>query len=208
MAEETVDEAIKTFQLKPKTVTLSDISGARLPEMVTSGKCRTTKVPVIGAHGFSPALPSQLMEVYPIETDVAQHLSSSYGDRAWAILESSSRPARLLPSFPILEDEIRYVVRAEAACTVEDVISRRTRLSFLDVNGALKALPRIVDIMAEELNWTEARKEQEFANTVKFMKSMGLAEEKQESAMPVRQEVLPSSGVIQVGSGKLNGMLQ
>jgi glycerol-3-phosphate dehydrogenase len=207
MAEETVDEAVKTFHLNSKNVSLPDISGARLPEMVTNGKCRTTKVPVVGAHGYSPALPSQLMEVYPIEPEVAQHLSSSYGDRAWAILANSSRPTRLIPSFPILEDEVRYVIREEAACTVEDVISRRTRLSFLDANGAMKAIPRIIEIMADELNWNEARKEQELAQTVQFMKSMGLSEEKQvrsESVKPVRQEV---SGVIEVGSGKLSGML-
>ncbi|KAH6894685.1 FAD dependent oxidoreductase-domain-containing protein [Thelonectria olida] len=211
MAEETVDEAVKTFKLNPKNVTLPDISGARLPEMITNGNCRTTQVPVVGAHGYSPALPSQLMEVYPIEPEVAQHLSSSYGDRAWAILANSSRPTRLIPSFPILEDEVRYVIRAEAACTVEDVISRRTRLSFLDVNGAMKAIPRIIDIMADELNWTEARKEQEMVQTVQFMKSMGLADDKQirsESVKPTRQELSAPSGVIEVGSEKLNGMLQ
>jgi hypothetical protein len=33
------------------------------------------------------------------------------------------------------------------------VISRRLRLSFLNAQAALKALPCIIDIMAEDLNW-------------------------------------------------------
>jgi glycerol-3-phosphate dehydrogenase len=86
--------------------------------------------------------------------------------------------ARLAPSFPFIESELRHAVRSEAACTAADVISRRTRLAFLDVNVALHALPRIIDVMANELKWSEARKEQEWKVTVQFMKSMGLDEDK------------------------------
>ncbi|KAF7547519.1 hypothetical protein G7Z17_g7665 [Cylindrodendrum hubeiense] len=179
MAEETIDEAIKTFNLTPHATALPDISGASLPTFTTNGTCSTEKLPLIGAHGFSPKLASQLMEVHPIDADVAQHLASNYGDRAWAVLSNTpSQYTRLLPSFPILEAEIRHGVRAEAACKVQDIISRRTRLSFLDVEGALKALPRVIDVMADELSWSESRKQEEWLQTVTFLKSMGLAPEK------------------------------
>lgn len=46
----------------------------------------------------------------------------------------------------------------EYACTAVDVIARRLRLAFLNVQAAEEALPVIVDIMAEELHWSKAEK--------------------------------------------------
>lgn len=54
------------------------------------------------------------------------------------------------------------------------MISRRIRLSFLNAQAALEALPRVIDIMAEELNWNAARKQQEMTRTTRFLQSMGL----------------------------------
>lgn len=52
----------------------------------------------------------------------------------------------------------RYGVR-EYACTAVDMIARRLRLSFLNSQAAMEALPGIIDIMAEELNWSNTEKE-------------------------------------------------
>ncbi|PFH57440.1 hypothetical protein XA68_15058 [Ophiocordyceps unilateralis] len=180
MAQDAVDEAIRVFDLKPRTMTLPDISGLGLPGITTDGTCRTRHVPVIGAHGYSPDLPSQLTEHYGVDNDIAYHLSTNYGDRAWAVL-SDPRPSaktRLSPSFPFIEAEIRYAVRHEAACTAADVISRRMRLSFLDVDQALQALPRVIDVMADELGWPRSRRHREWNATVRFLRSMGLPEDK------------------------------
>ena len=73
-----------------------------------------------------------------------------------------------------IEAEVRYVVRHEYALTATDVIARRIRLSFLNVQAAAEALPRIIDIMAEELNWSNAHKQEELARTTRFLHSMGL----------------------------------
>lgn len=69
---------------------------------------------------------------------------------------------------------MRYAVRHEYAQTAVDVIARRTRLSFLNAQAALNALPRVVDIMAEEFNWSLSRKRQELKNGTAFLASMGL----------------------------------
>jgi len=178
MAEDAVDEAIKTFNLTPKCITLSDISGVGRAGFTTNGTCVTRSTPILGSHGWSTHLPAQLTEVYGIDADIAHHLATNYGDRAWSVLSDASGPdagtARLSPSFPFIEAEIRHAVRSEAACTTADVIARRTRLAFLDVDAALNALPRVIDIMAEELDWSEARREKEWARTVRFLRSMGL----------------------------------
>jgi len=39
------------------------------------------------------------------------------------------------------------------------MIARRLRLAFLNVQAAQEALPTIVNIMAEELNWSNDEKE-------------------------------------------------
>jgi glycerol-3-phosphate dehydrogenase len=53
-------------------------------------------------------------------------------------------------------DVIR-AVREEWACTVEDVMARRTRILFLDARKAIKASPTVASVMAGELgkdrNW-------------------------------------------------------
>ena len=54
-------------------------------------------------------------------------------------------------------EQVKYAVR-EYACRAIDVLARRTRLAFTDVHAAREALPRIVDIMGEELGWNEQRK--------------------------------------------------
>lgn len=184
MAQDAVDEAISTFNLVPRSVALPDISGYGLPGSITNGTCKTLTTPVLGAHGYSTSLASQLMELHPIDADVAHHLATNYGDRAWAVLDlalASSRgssTARLAPSFPFIEAELRHAARSEAACTAADAISRRTRLAFLDVDAALHALPRVIDVLAEELHWGEARKQHEWTATLRFMRSMGLDEDR------------------------------
>ncbi|KAJ4286377.1 mitochondrial glycerol-3-phosphate dehydrogenase [Collariella sp. IMI 366227] len=202
MAEDAVDEAIEAFHLTLKHITLPDITGAGLPGFATNGTCVTRFTPVLGSHGYSTQLPSQLTKVYGIDADIAQHLATNYGDRAWSVLGNAPDSIiRLAPSFPFIEAEIRHSVRSEAACTAADVISRRTRLAFLDVDTALKALPRVIDLMAEELNWGESRREHEWTQTVHFLRSMGLEEAR---LAVTREEVL--SGDIKAQRTKRNGV--
>lgn len=190
MSEEAVDEAISTFNLKPRgALDLGDISSGGIPGLTTTGACQTRFVRLAGSHGYTPALPSQLAEKYSdVDAEVLHHLATNYGDRAWAVLSDASPAAtsRLVAQLPFVEAEVRYGVRAEAACTAIDVISRRMRLSFLDVNGALASLPRVVDIMADELKWDEKRRDAEFEETVHFLRSMGLGKGKMLQGETVR----------------------
>lgn len=53
--------------------------------------------------------------------------------------------------------QVLYAIK-EYACTAIDVIARRTRLGFLNVQAADEALPRIVHIMGKELDWSQERR--------------------------------------------------
>jgi glycerol-3-phosphate dehydrogenase len=74
----------------------------------------------------------------------------------------------------VIEAEVRYAVRHEYAQTAVDVIARRCRLSFLNAQAALGVLPRVVEIMAEDLNWSRSRQQAEINRATKFLASMGL----------------------------------
>lgn len=185
MAEEAVDEAIKTFGLQTRrTEQIPDVSGTGLKtdNFNLDGSCQTHQVRLIGAHGYSKTLFINLIQHFGLETDVAKHLTGSYGDRAWQVAALSSpttarfplRGTRVSALYPFVDGEIRYAVRHEYAQTAVDVIARRTRLAFLNAQAALEALPGVIDLMAEELKWDEKRKNLEWNDTVKFLTSMGL----------------------------------
>ncbi|KAH9447763.1 hypothetical protein MJO28_011298 [Puccinia striiformis f. sp. tritici] len=168
MAEETVDAAISTFNLKAE------------------GPCVTKLLQLIGAHGWHKTLYIKLIQDFGLESEVAKHLTDNYGDRAWSVC-SLAEPTgnrwpvhgkRLDPSYPYLEEEVRYVVRNEYAITPVDIIARRTRLSFLNAQAALEVLPRVIDIMSEELGWTNSHRESAFEKSKNFLLSMGLPKSK------------------------------
>lgn len=188
MAEEAVDEAIDVFGLKTRNVTdVPDISGVGGSGLVSDGatldgSCQTHQVRLIGAHGFSKTLFINLIQHFGLETDVAKHLTESYGDRAWQVAALSSptevrfpvRGKRISTLYPFIDGEIRYAVRHEYAQTAIDVLARRTRLAFLNAEAALESLPKVIDLMSEELKWDSHRKEVEYHDGVNFLSSMGL----------------------------------
>lgn len=51
------------------------------------------------------------------------------------------------------------------------MIARRLRLSFLNVQAAQEALPTIVDIMGEELNWSKDEKARQIKEATEFLAS-------------------------------------
>ena len=65
---------------------------------------------------------------------------------------------RLHQEFPYIEAEVKYAVKEYARSAI-DVIARRTRISFLNVLAAEEALPRIVEIMGDELKWSKQKRQ-------------------------------------------------
>ncbi|GLB40496.1 putative FAD-dependent glycerol-3-phosphate dehydrogenase family protein [Lyophyllum shimeji] len=178
MAEETVDTAVKTFGLEGR---------------VKSG-CVTEQLRLVGSDGWTRNMFIGLIQRYGLETDVAKHLSDNYGDRAWTPsipMHVLLPPTLCLISLAVpptdIEAEVRYAVTHEYALTAVDVLARRTRLSFLNIQAALEALPRVVDIMADELNWSLAERKKQIAQAVEFFESMGLPR----SAAPVLPRPMP-----------------
>jgi glycerol-3-phosphate dehydrogenase len=87
--------------------------------------CITDKVKLIGAHGYSKSLFVKLVQTFGIETEVAKHLASSYGDRAFAVAFLAEPTGqrwpnfgtRISPMYPYITAEVRYACQKEYACT-------------------------------------------------------------------------------------------
>ncbi|XP_041980743.1 glycerol-3-phosphate dehydrogenase, mitochondrial isoform X2 [Aricia agestis] len=159
MAAETIDAAIESANLKP-----------------LYKECQTDGFLIEGAHGWTPTMYIRLVQDFGLEMEAAQHLAKSYGDRAFAVAKMASMTGKrwpiigkkIHPEFPYIDAEIRYGVR-EYACTAVDMIARRLRLAFLNVQAAAEALPGIVDIMAEELKWSDAEKQKQMKQAADFL---------------------------------------
>jgi len=59
----------------------------------------------------------------------------------------------------------------EYACTIEDILSRRTRLAYLNKDAALAAIPMVANIMTQELGWTADIKAEQIAAATKYVNS-------------------------------------
>lgn len=173
MAEECVDAAISQFGLKTKRIMNAPaVSGTDVIDdgEILDGSCQTHTVRLIGAHGFSKTLFIPLIQHFGVETDVARHLTESYGDRAWSVAalcrptdrRFPARGERISQLYPFVDGEVRYAVKHEYAQTAVDVLARRTRLAFLNAQAALQALPQVIDIMSEELKWDGKRQDLEW----------------------------------------------
>ncbi|XP_060724940.1 glycerol-3-phosphate dehydrogenase, mitochondrial isoform X1 [Tachysurus vachellii] len=157
MAEETLDAAIKEHKLH-------------------ASPSRTVGLMLDGGKDWTPTLYIRLVQDYGLENEVAQHLAATYGGRAFEVARMAQVTGkrwpivgkRLVSEFPYIESEVIYCIK-EYACTAIDMIARRTRLGFLNVQAADEALPRIVEIMAKELKWNEEKKNEELKAAKQFL---------------------------------------
>ncbi|KAJ3888317.1 DAO-domain-containing protein [Lentinula edodes] len=193
MAEEGIDRAVHEFKLRFKSI--------------------TENVRLIGSEHWGRNMFIGLIQRYGLDAEVAKHLSESYGDRAWTVCDLAEQydetddggwplhGKRLSDLYPYIEAEVRYAVKHEYAVKATDVLARRTRLTFLNAQAALDALPRVVDIMAFHLGWDLSRKKQEIRSTVKFLESMGLKREVSERNLRrIRSSIYTGFGFLNSGA--------
>ncbi len=146
MALDTVDYALKLFKLSaPKST------------------CQTAHLPILGSDRYDEKGHLTLIEKYGFAPDVASYLNRTYGDQASLVAElvEGKKGIRLVKNHPVLEAEVLYAARHEFAERAIDVLARRTPLALLDNEAAKQAATRVLEIMAEELDWDQKRCEEE-----------------------------------------------
>ena len=129
MAEDTVDNAILVGRLK-------------------ASPCFTENLPIFGFEK-NLNLKEDPLAIYSAEKQKLLNLEAenpNYGD-----VISKSLPLRI--------SQIIWAVRHEMTRTIEDMLARRVRGLFLDVNESLRIAPKVAQVMAKELhkspNWIE-----------------------------------------------------
>jgi glycerol-3-phosphate dehydrogenase len=145
MAEDAVDEAINHLR-------------RLVPESVTE------TLAIIGAEGYS-ALMNQiprLAQEFEISESTVEHLLNRYGSLIEEVLAPALQDSELLqpviPGLPYIGAEIVYAVTHEGARSVDDVLSRRTRIAFEDRDQGLNAVDLVAELIAPHLGWRKAQK--------------------------------------------------
>jgi glycerol-3-phosphate dehydrogenase len=144
-----------------------DLAVTDLRRLVNSS-C-TEKLPLVGADGYF-ALTQQSAQIaaeFAIEEKSVVHLLNRYGSLISEVLElitDDKKLAQLLdPSLPYLKAEIVYAVTHEGAMSVDDVISRRTRLAFEAPHAGIELAEEIADLIAPYLGWGAKEKKASIA---------------------------------------------
>jgi glycerol-3-phosphate dehydrogenase len=143
MAEDTVDAVVKDL-------------GDSVP------RSPTAEVPLVGADGYGDLWNRRgaLSEESGLATEQIERLLRRHGGLApevLAIIATRPELAQPLPgSSDYLLGEAVYAVVAEAALHLDDVLTRRTRISVESPDRGLAAADAIAPLMAELLDWDAA----------------------------------------------------
>jgi glycerol-3-phosphate dehydrogenase len=142
MAKDAVDAAARSME-------------KRVPASVTH------ETPLVGAEGFQALRNST--ESLAAETGLhparIQHLLGRFGSRIFELTAEIARDPELAKPLPGADDylaaEVRHAVTHEGAQHLEDVLTRRTRISIEAWDRGLAAAEPAARLMADVLGWDE-----------------------------------------------------
>jgi glycerol-3-phosphate dehydrogenase len=130
----------------------------------------TEKVPLLGAEGY-PALWNRrrvLAQESGLHVARVEHLLGRYGSLVREILDlieaDPSLGAAVEGADDYLRAELLYAASHEGARHLEDVLTRRTRISIETFDRGLAAAPVAAELMAGVLGWTEEQTKKEVDN--------------------------------------------
>jgi len=120
--------------------------------------------PDLAAYAASAAVRSGMKGVAP---DVLARLIGIYGSDALEVVCSADGPEALAPLAPgvaLSAAEVRHAARREMACTLADVLERRSPLALFSTEDARAVAPAVAGILAREIGWSAARLAAEIAD--------------------------------------------
>ncbi len=122
--------------------------------------CVTEKLPIVGADGYFALVQQsqRIAEESGLNEATIIHLLNRYGSLISEVLalikDDANLAKKLSKSLPYLKAEIHYAASHEGARSVDDVISRRTRIAFEAPNNGVDFANEIAEIIAPLLGWT------------------------------------------------------
>jgi glycerol-3-phosphate dehydrogenase len=148
MAKDAVDEASRSMD-------------ERVPPSCTES------VPLLGATGFKAAWNrrNRTAEETGVHVARVEHLLNRYGSMATEVLALIHEKPELAEPLPGADDYLQaeavYAATHEGARHVNDVLTRRTRISIESWDRGVSAAPVVAKLMGEILGWSDAQRESE-----------------------------------------------
>lgn len=152
-----------TYRVMAKDVV--DVAARGLEQKVP--ECCTDRVPLVGAAGYRGHWNRResLAEESGLHVHVIEHLLNRYGTRTHEVLElieadpALGEPLQGAPSH--LAAEIHYAASHEGALHLDDVLTRRTRISIETFDRGIEAARPAARILAAVLDWDDVALERE-----------------------------------------------
>jgi glycerol-3-phosphate dehydrogenase len=132
-------------------------------------KSVTEKLPLAGADGYFALEQhkARIAQESGLDLDAVIHLLNRYGSLISEILEiiaqEPSLAEKLDPELIYIKAEIVYSVTHEGARTVDDVISRRTRIAFEAINHGVHLADDVATLIARTLGWNNRQRKESVA---------------------------------------------
>ncbi|HWI44179.1 MAG TPA: glycerol-3-phosphate dehydrogenase/oxidase [Nocardioides sp.] len=139
----------------------------------TVGDCVTEDIPLVGADGYH-ALWNQrraLAKQSGLAVNRVEHLLERYGSLVLEILDLVAAEPELAAPLPGAEDYLQaeavYAVTHEGARHLDDVLTRRTRISIETFDRGVAAAPCVADLVRGHLGWTTGQRDREVEHYLK-----------------------------------------
>ncbi|WP_375748753.1 FAD-dependent oxidoreductase [Vibrio sp. HN007] len=158
MAKQLLDAVVKHDQYKYLAPDLVPYSASKIG---ISGSHPEPDKPLKGKKPYSKNMVISGLEEKGIPTKQALVWASRYGYNAFKVAEywlSDEALRTDLSKRGLTSAEIHYCVKEEAACSLKDVLVRRTSEFFWDNKGGLEKVGLIAQEMQELLGWAEEEK--------------------------------------------------
>jgi glycerol-3-phosphate dehydrogenase len=166
-----------TYRVMAKDVV--DAAVANLPEAIAESITRS--VPLLGAAEYKARWNQRekLATDWNVSLEQVEHLLNRYGSMAnevAALIAENPALAKNLPgSRDYLAAEALYAARFEGALHLEDVLARRTRMSFEARDGGAAAAVVVADLLAAELGWSSTQAKKELGSYLAVLEADGAA---------------------------------
>jgi glycerol-3-phosphate dehydrogenase len=136
---------------------------------------RTDQVPLAGADGYAKMRDShrEIAAAAALPAGEVERLLGRYGSDTASLIESMKARPELREPLPgaggYLGAEVVFACTHEGAVRLDDVLSRRTRITIETRDRGAAAAPRAAALMAPELGWDEARTAAELARYLELI---------------------------------------
>jgi glycerol-3-phosphate dehydrogenase len=127
-------------------------------------------VPLVGAEGYAAAWNGRraTAERYGLSVEVVEHLLRRYGSLTEELLELTRSDPALAAPIPGAPDylaaEAVYAVTHEGALHLDDILTRRIRLSIESWDRGTESAAAVADLVAPFLGWSA----EDVASEVKY----------------------------------------